>query len=75
MRFSKTGDIYKISKMTRNKDSVLGISFSENSEETTQVIEINISKMLKRSFEKEVNKGAVFVNTSTCRALCHSYLE
>ena len=42
MRFSKTGDIYKISRMTGNKDSFLGISFSENSEETTQVIEVSV---------------------------------
>ena len=51
MRFSKTGDIYKISKMTGNKDSFLGIRFSENSEETTEVIEVSIK------YPKNINKN------------------
>ena len=71
MRFSKTGDIYKISKMTGNKDSFLGIRFSENSEETTQVIEVNIKypKNINKNVSKDevlekVNFGLSVVNKS-----------
>ena len=43
--------------MTENKDSFLGIRFSENSEETTQVIEVNIK--YPKNINKNVSKDEV----------------
>jgi hypothetical protein len=46
MRFSKTGDIYKIIRITGSRDNILGISFGETNsiKADLEVIEWNFSK-------------------------------
>ena len=57
--------------MTVNKDSFLGIGFFENSEESTQVIEVNIKypkninkNVSKDKVLKKVNFGLSVINKS-----------
>ena len=38
MKFTKQGNIYRITRMTGNSDSFLGISFAENIEHNPEVI-------------------------------------
>jgi len=59
MRFSKTGNIYKIIRITGSQDNILGISFVEtnSSEADLEVIEWdfpNIDKSRIRTSEEEV---------------------
>jgi len=55
MGFSKTGCIYKISRMTGNRDSFLGISFTEDSKDDIKVIEVEIKhpKNIKNNPSKD----------------------
>jgi len=50
MRFSKTGNIYKIIRITGSQDNILGISFIEtnSSEANLEVIEWNFSNIDRR---------------------------
>ena len=50
MRFSKTGNIYKIIRITGSQDNILGISFVETnrSEDNLEVIEWNFAKSDRR---------------------------
>ena len=59
MRFSKTGKIYKIIRITGSQDNILGISFVEtnSSEANLEVIEWNFSnsdKSRSRTSKEEV---------------------
>lgn len=47
MGFTKTDNIYKISRMTGNHDSFLGISFAENIEQNPEIIEVQIKNPKK----------------------------
>lgn len=42
MGFTKKDNIYKITRMTGNQDSFLGISFAENIEQNPEAIEVQI---------------------------------
>lgn len=48
MRFTKKNNIYKITIMTGNHDSYLGISFAENTEQNPEVIEVQIRNPKKK---------------------------
>lgn len=48
MGFTKTGNIYKITRMTGNEDHFLGISFAENCEQNPEVIEVQIGNPKKK---------------------------
>ena len=47
MGFTKKYNSYKITRMTGNHDSFLGISFAENIEQNPEVIEVQIRKPKK----------------------------
>ena len=73
MMFSKTGNIYKIIKITGSQDNILGISFVEtnSSEADIEVIEWNFpnidrrtSKTSKKEVVEQVLSGLESVNTS-----------
>ena len=55
MRFSKTGKIYKIIRITGSQDNILGISFVEtnSSEANLEVIEWNFSNSDRSRTSKE----------------------
>jgi hypothetical protein len=48
MGFTKKDNIYKITRMTGNHDSFLGISFAENIEQNPEVIEVQIRNPKKK---------------------------
>jgi hypothetical protein len=73
MRFSKTGNIYKIIRITGSQDNILGISFVEinSSEANLEVIEWdfpnidrNPSKTSKEEVVEQVLSGLKSVNKS-----------
>lgn len=73
MKFSKTDNIYKISKMTGNKDSFLGIRFSENSEETTEVIEVSIK--YPKNINKNVSKDKILEKVNFGLSVVNKFLK
>lgn len=71
MRFSKTGNIYKIIRITGLQDNILGISFVEtnSSEANLEVIEWNFSnsdrsRTSKKEVVEQVLSGLESVNKS-----------
>jgi hypothetical protein len=73
MRFSKTGNIYKIIRITGSQDNILGISFVEtnSSEANLEVIEWNFpnvyrstSRTSKEEVLEQVLSGLESVNKS-----------
>jgi hypothetical protein len=71
MGFTKKGNIYKITRMTGNHDSFLGISFAENIEQNPEVIEVQIRNPKKKKNQpskdevlKQVLAGLESVNQS-----------
>ena len=71
MGFTKKGNIYKITRMTGNCDSFLGISFAETTEENPEVIEVQIKNPKKKKNQpskdevlKQVLAGLKSVNQS-----------
>jgi len=44
MRFSKTENMYRVSRITGSQDNILGIVFSENKKETIDLIEWEIKE-------------------------------
>jgi len=46
--FTKKDNIYKITRMTGNHDSFLGISFAENIEQNPEIIEVQIRNRKKK---------------------------
>lgn len=48
MGFTKKDNIYKITKMIGNHDSFLVISFAENAEQNSEVIEVQIRNLKKK---------------------------
>ena len=71
MGFTKKDNIYKITRMTGNHDSFLGISFAENIEQNPEIIEVQIRNPKKNNIQpskeevlKQVLDGLKFVNQS-----------
>ena len=71
MGFTKKDNIYKITRMTSNHDSFLGISFAENMDQNPEVIEVQIrnpkknkNKPSKDEVLKQVLAGLKSVNQS-----------
>ena len=64
MGFTKKDNIYKITRMTGNHDSFMGISFAENSEQNPEVIEVQIRNPKKNEVLKQVLAGLKSVNQS-----------
>jgi len=71
MGFTKKGDIYKITRMTGNHDSFLGISFAEKIEQNPEIIEVQIRNPKKNKNQpskdevlKQVLAGLKSVNQS-----------
>ena len=56
MGFTKKDNIYKITRMTGNNDSFLGISFAENSEQNPEVIEVQIRNPKKKKNQPSKNE-------------------
>lgn len=78
MRFSKTGNIYKIIRITGSQDNILGISFVEtnSSEADLEVIEWdfpNIDKSRIRTSEEEVLEQVVSGLESVNKSLGTNY--
>lgn len=71
MGFIKEDKIYKITRMTGNHDSFLGISFAENIEQNPEIIEVQIRNPKKNKNQppkdevlKQVLAGLKSVNQS-----------
>lgn len=71
MGFTKKNNIYKITQMTGNHDSFLGVSFAENTEQNLEVIEVQIRNPKKKKNQpskdeilKQVLAGLESVNQS-----------
>ena len=71
MGFTKKDNIYKITRMTGNHDSFLGISFAENIEQNPEIIEVqsrnpkkNKNQPSKDEVLKQVLAGLKSVNQS-----------
>lgn len=71
MRFYKTGNIYKVIRMTGNQDNYLGVSFAENDENSIDLIEVPVRNPKKQKIEpskdevlNEVLSGLKEVNES-----------
>lgn len=56
MGFTKKDNIYKITRMTGNHDSFLGVSFAENSEQNPEVIEVQIRNPKKNKNQPSKNE-------------------
>lgn len=48
MRFTKKDNIYKLTRMTRNHDSFMGISFAENIKQNPKIIKVQIRNRKKK---------------------------
>ena len=71
MGFTKKDNIYRITRMTGNHDSFLGISFAENIEQNPEVIEFQVRNPKKNKNQpskeevlKQVLAGLESVNQS-----------
>ena len=71
MEVTKKDNIYKITRMTGNHDSFLGISFAENIEQNPEIIEVQIRNLKKNKNRpskdkvlKQVLAGLKSVNQS-----------
>ena len=71
MGFTKKDNIYKITRMTGNHDSFLGISFAEKIEQNPEIIELQITNPKKNKNQpskdevlKQVLAGLKSVNQS-----------
>lgn len=76
MGFTKKGNIYKITRMTGNHDSFLGISFAENSENNLEIIEVQIKNPKKNKNQpskEEVLKQVLIGLKSINEALTTNY--
>lgn len=58
MGFNKKDNIYKITRMTGNHDSFLGISFAENIEQNPEIIEVQVRNPKKN--KNQPSKDEVF---------------
>ena len=56
MGFTKKDNIYKITRMTGNCDSFLGISFAENTEQNPEVIKVQIRNPKKKKNQPSKNE-------------------
>lgn len=56
MGFTKKDNIYKITRMTGNYDSFLGISFAENIEQNPEIIEVQIRNPKKKKNQPSKNE-------------------
>jgi len=78
MTFSKTGNIYKIIKITGSQDNILGISFVEinSSEANLEVIEWNfpnIDRSTSKTSKEEVLKQVLYGLESVNKSLGTNY--
>lgn len=53
MRFSKTGDIYRIIRITGSHDNILGVSFDESNLNKIEILEWPVAKDDKIQTSKE----------------------
>lgn len=51
MGFTKKDNIYRITRMTRNQDSFLGLSFATNNEKNIKVIELYVNNPKKKKIQ------------------------
>jgi hypothetical protein len=78
MRFLKTGNIYKIIRITGSQDNILGISFVEinSSEANLEVIECNFPNVYSstsRTSKEEVLKQVLYGLESVNKSLGTNY--
>lgn len=69
MRYTRKDDLYMISRITRSRNNILGICFSENNSSDTEVIQWDIKEYEKiitseEEILKQVLSGLKSVNNS-----------
>ena len=73
MGFNKKDNIYKITRMTGNHDSFLGISFAENIEQNPEIIEVQVRNPKKN--KNQPSKDEVFKQVVDGLKLINQFLR